>query len=115
MLNDRSFEDRLNAVKQGNPVPEPPMQPRSMITNNNNNNNNNNNPIQPPKNVLIPLLITKVISLVDTLLASFLYGVAINTVFNLEWTLLGSLAVGFFLNHAIAVFPRLLFPKRFNK
>jgi len=50
----------------------------------------------------------------DSAFASLLYGIAIKAIFNLDWSLIEAFAVGFLLNHAISIFPRVLFPKLFK-
>lgn len=106
MINDNSLGDRLNAVKKGVQVPKPPIQPQSVYQ----------QPIQPQQQfpTLKTYLISKGISIVDSFIASFLYGFAIKTIFSLDWSIFGAFAVGFLINHAISVFPRILFPKLFK-
>ena len=96
MLNDNSLGERLNAVKQGKPVPKPPMQP-------------NVHPSQYNKAMSFwSFLLGKTFHAIDVFAASFLYGFAIKTIFSFDWTLLGALAVGFIINHAIALWPRMI-------
>jgi hypothetical protein len=116
MINDNSLGDRLNAVKKGSTVPKPPMQPQSVYTPPAPQQEiKEQEPIQQPRAFEVKeYLLTRAFGMFDMLLASFLYGFAIKTIFSLDWNLLGAFAVGFFLNHAISVFPRVLFPKRFR-
>lgn len=108
MLNDNSLGDRLNAIKRGNPVPRPPVQPKNRVT--------QEKPPEPIKvNPLKAQLVTKAVHTLETLLVSMLYGFAIETVLSMDWTFIGALSVGFLLNHAISVFPRALFPGLFKK
>lgn len=103
MINDKSLEDRLNAVRNGNPLPAPPNKNPNILSNQVTN-------IPTTKNSNINIILRTL----DSFLASFLYGYAISTIFSLEWSLLGSLAVGFLINHSISVFPKKIFPKRFK-
>lgn len=99
MLNDNSLGERLNAVKSGKPIPEPPMQP------------NNAFPTYPPQGTPISLwtyIISQIVQMTGVFLASFLYGIAIKTLFAMDWNYLGCLAVGFLVNHAITVWPRVI-------
>jgi len=104
MLNDNSLGDRLNAVKNGKPIPVPPMQPQSV---------HDINPQQfvpaPQSRVsLKQFLITKSLTMVDILLASFLYGFAVKTIFGFDWSILGAFSVGFLINHAVTIWPTLI-------
>jgi hypothetical protein len=100
MLNDHSLGDRLNAVKNGKPIPEPPMQPQTVM--------NFQQPQPSQKPSLKNFLISKAISTVDVFAASFLYGYALKTVFGMDWNLLGALAVGFLINHAVTIWPKII-------
>ncbi len=102
MIKDNSLGDRLNAVKKGKPLPSPtqPMLSPQYQT--------------QQKLTLKNFLISKGINMLDMFLASFLYGFAIKTIFSLEWSIFASFAVGFLFNHAISIFPRILFPKLFK-
>jgi hypothetical protein len=103
MLNDNLLENRLNAVKKGQPIPKPISPIEAFLKK-----------LPPQKASLRDILISKFLFLFDIFIASFLYGLAINTVFSLKWDFLGCLAVGFLLNHIITVFPRVLFPKLYK-
>ena len=95
MLNDNSLGERLNAVKQGKPVPVPPMQPRV-------------HPQQIKPISFWAFLLSKTLRAGDVFLASFLYGFAIKTIFSLDWSILGALAVGFLINHAVTLWPTIV-------
>ena len=96
MLNDNSLGERLNAVKQGKPVPVPPMQPN----------------VQPQqlnrKASFWAFVLSKSFHTIDVFAASFLYGFAIKTIFSFDWSIIGALAVGFIINHAVTLWPRLI-------
>lgn len=104
MIKDNALGDRLNAVKKGQPIPEPPMQPQSVSL-----------PSAEPKITLKSFLISKILNISEILLTSLLYGYGIRTILNLDWNLFGALSVGFLLNHSISIFPKMLFPKLFKK
>ena len=108
MIKNNSLADRLNAIKQGMPLPSTDQK---EITHELKPNQQMSNIEQPSFKTYI---ISKLLSLVDTFLASFLYGYAIKTIFYLNWNLLGIFAVGFLLNHIVSVFPKFLFPKYFK-
>ena len=110
MINDNSLGDRLNAVKYGQPIPNPQNKEQTVIMKKNEDNYQVSN-----KSSDYAFLIPKIINLIDVLFASFLYGYAFKTLFNVDWDILGILSVGFIFSHAISVFPRILFPKFFNK
>jgi hypothetical protein len=110
MIKDNSLGDRLNAVKQGKPLPNPPAQHQSVYMHPQNYPQNQEQTVLTLKKYLI----SRGISLADSFIASFIYGFAIKTLFNLDWTILGAFAVGFLLNHSISIFPRILFPKFFK-
>jgi len=101
MLNDHSLGDRLNAVKNGEPIPAPPMQSQSVM-------NLQQQAPQQTKPSFKNFLISKAFTTVDVFAASFLYGYALKMIFGTDWTLLGALAVGFLANHAITIWPRFI-------
>jgi len=102
MLNDNSLSERLNAVRNGNPLPKPSMHPQSLFS------------IAPPKVAFNMFIITKGLNMLDTFIASFFYGFAIKTIFALDWSWFGAFCVGFLMNHVISLFPRVLFPRFFS-
>jgi hypothetical protein len=108
MINDDSLGDRLNAVKKGVSVPKPPAQVQSVYT----------PPVpQSEQNTVVTLktyLISRAITIMDSFIASFIYGFAIKTLFGLDWSLFAAFTVGFLFNHAISIFPKVLFPKWFK-
>lgn len=112
MINNDSLSERLNAVKKGKPLPPPPQQqtfvpPQSMPT------QQSQQPTQTQHTVKFYFL-SKLFVILDSGFASLLYGIAIKAIFNLDWSLFEAFAVGFLLNHAISIFPRVLFPKLFK-
>lgn len=103
MLNDNSLGDRLNAVKEGKPVPKLPTQ--SLYPN-------------IPQDIAKPssrvVWLGKSIQLFDISLVSFLYGFAIKTILFLDWSLIGVFAVGFLMNSILTIWPKYIFPKFFK-
>ena len=99
MLNDNLLEDRLNAVKEGIPIPKPP---KSLY------------PIPEQPQPFLIFLLNRGIKLCDMFFAYFLYGFAIKTIFFLDWSIFGALAVGFLLNNVITLWPKHIFPKLFK-
>lgn len=110
MLNDNSLGDRLNAVKNGKPIPTPPMQPQNVLDIN----QNQAKPHPPQKITWKSFLINKGIGMVDVFAASFLYGFGVKTIFGLDWSLFGAFTVGFLLNHVITIWPQ-VFKNIFRK
>lgn len=110
MINDNSLGDRLNAVKNGKPIPQPPVpQLQPMLT--------QQAPTvqeQKPTPSIKQQIYARLISMTDSFLASLLYGYAIKTILSLDWSVFAAFTVGFLFNHAISVFPKVLFPKLFK-
>lgn len=111
MINNDSLGDRLNAVKRGKPLPPPPQQqtfvpPQTMPT--------QQTSQQSQPTTIKFYFLSKLFVVLDSSFASLLYGIAIKAIFNLDWSLIEAFAVGFLLNHAISIFPRVLFPKLFK-
>jgi len=111
MINNDSLGDRLNAVKRGKPLPPPPQQPmyvppQAMPT--------QQTPSNQSEHTVKFYFLSKLFVVLDSGIASLLYGIAIKAIFNLDWSLFEAFAVGFLLNHAISIFPRVLFPKLFK-
>ena len=107
MIKDNALSDRLNDVKNGKQIQQINTKQETTII--------QKNIIEPTQQYsLKTILINKAISLFDVFMASLLYGFAIKTIFNLNWSLIGFFSVGFLLNHAISIFPRILFPKYYK-
>lgn len=99
MLNGNSLAERLNAVKHGKPIPQPPINPNVSYVQSH----------KPESSVPLWAIVTsKLIQSSGVLLASFLYGFAINTMFSFDWSLIGCLSVGFLLNHSITIWPKVV-------
>ena len=115
MLNDGSLEKRLNAVKDGQEVPVPAINPSDY----------NWAPQIPQKVSLTQEIIIftykSVNKLLGVLLASFLYGLAFQAILIATsviepetWNMFQVLGLGFLFNHALTVFP-LTFKKLFSR
>lgn len=104
MLKDNSLADRLNAVKQGKP----------SSTESNEVFNTHKKPINTTPQYNNNIILAKIISYIDVFIVSLFYGVALKTIFNTEWSLFGLFSVGFFLNHILFAFPKILFPNKFK-
>jgi len=104
MISDNSLGDRLNAIKHGKTLPNIGEQTKPVykVT---------QQPIKPSnKNHLK----SKGITIIEIFVTSFLYGYAIQTLFNVHWDILGILSIGFLLNHMVSVFPKIIFPKKYK-
>lgn len=103
MINHNSLEERLNAVKLGQPIPESPVSPEMNFSN------------PQSTNTLKPLtykqfLISEGYKLFNVMAASVLYGFGIKAIFSADWSFIGALGVGFLLNHSLTILLKL-----FNK
>jgi hypothetical protein len=103
MIKHNSLEDRLNAVREGKPIPKPPMQPVINL------------PEQEQAQVHKVLtykqfFITESYKLFNVIATSLLYGYGIRAIFSLDWNFIGTLGVGFLLNHTLTIILKL-----FNK
>jgi hypothetical protein len=96
MLPHKSLEDRLNAVKNGKPIPNPPVAEKPLI-------NNEQVPQQQFQQImsLKQFFFSEGYKIFNVLSSSILYGYGIRTIFSQDWNFIGSLGVGFLLNHAL--------------
>ena len=100
MINHNSLQDRLNAVRSGNPIPKPPMQPIINLQE------------QPILQNQTPLsykqfIISEGYKLFNVLATSALYGYGLRALFSTEWNFIGTLGVGFLLNHTLTILLKL--------
>ncbi len=105
MIKHSSLEERLNAVKLGKPVPQPPLQPVVNLQ----------QPQQTPTTKPITykqFFINEGYKLLNVIAASVLYGFGIQALFSTDWGFMGVLGVGFLLNHFLTI---LLKSKLFKK
>ena len=102
MIPHKSLEDRLNAVKNGKQIPKPPMPEKPII---------NNQAIQQPVQTILTVkqfLFNEGYKVFNVLSASILYGFGLKAIFSTEWNFLGTLGVGFLLNHSLTILLKLL-------
>ena len=99
MIKHSSLEERLNAVKLGNPIPPVPMRPEVNL--------------QQPQSItsIKPMtskqfFISEGYKLFNVMSASVLYGFGIKALFSTDWTFIGILGVGFLLNHTLTIILR---------
>jgi len=99
MLEHNSFQERLNAVKNGEPIPKPPM-PKPIIQ---------KPQIQQGQNLLTykQFFVNEGYKLFNVLSASALYGFGLKAIFGTEWNFIGLLGVGFLLNHGLTLILKL--------
>jgi len=100
MLKDKSFENRLNAIKSGKDIPEV-INPEYKWA-----------PIIPDKKINLSLtqkiildIYQSIGKILGVLIASLLYGYGILAILNMNWTPLQALGVGFLFNHALTTIP----------
>lgn len=100
MIKHSSLEERLNAVKKGDPIPSPPMQPEMNLQQ------------QKPTNIPTPVpyknfFISEGYKLFNVMAASTLYGFGLKALFSADWKFMGVLGVGFLLNHTLTILLKL--------
>lgn len=101
MIKHSSLEERLNAVKKGDPIPAAPIEPEMNLQ-------------QPkPSNPPIPVsyknfFISEGYKLFNVMSASLLYGFGLRALFSADWKFMGMLGVGFLLNHTLTILLKLL-------
>ena len=89
MLHDNSLSERLNAVKEGKPIPEPPKQ---------------ENTVQQPQPYvsLKDFFISEAYKTFQVLSTSLLYGFGLKALFSADWTFMGLFGVGIIANHILS-------------
>jgi len=105
MIKHNSLEERLNAVKLGNPIPLPPMMPEVNFQQ-----YPSAAPIKPMTSK--QFFISEGYKVFNVMSASILYGFGVKAIFSTDWSFMGILGVGFLLNHALTI---LLKSKLFKK
>ena len=101
MIKHNALEDRLNAVRDGKPIPKVPAQfeinsPEAGL-------------IQTQKIITYKeFLISEGYKLFNVLATSTLYGFGIKAIFSSDWKFIGTLGVGFLLNHFLTILLKLL-------
>ena len=101
MINDNSFEDRLNAIKYGEETPEivnPEYKWAPQI------------PESKTKITLTQKLLIDIYQsfgkISGVLIASILYGYGIAAILSQDWSAIQTLGVGFLFNHTLTTFPK---------
>ena len=97
MINHNALQNRLQAVKDGKPIPEPPLAQQSMVK-----------PPAPQTIALRQFFITEAYKFFNVIAASVLYGYGIKAIFSTDWNFMGILGVGFLLNHSLTILLKLL-------
>lgn len=102
MINHNALRDRLIAVRHGQPIPEPPLAINQAT--------NPQNPAKPNQQMLNykQFFINEGYKFINVLAASVLYGYGIMAIFSTEWNFIGTLGVGFLLNHTLTILLKLL-------
>ena len=91
MIKDNLLENRLNAVKEGKPVPSPSKGKNSAKVNQDHSNYNS------PKY----LFINELYKLFQVIATSLLYGYGFSAIFSMDWNFIQVLGVGLIANHFI--------------
>jgi hypothetical protein len=101
MTKHNALAERLNAVREGQPIPEAPSQFQI---------NTPNSEIHQNHQIITyrSFFISEGYKLFNVLATSALYGIGIKTIFSAEWSFIGSLGIGFLLNHFLTIFLKLL-------
>ena len=101
MLNHHLLEERLNAVKEGKPIPKVPVQFNETFQ---------DPTIQPSKSKIViykQFFISEGYKLFNVMAASILYGFGLKSLFSADWNLIGTIGVGFLLNHTLSILLKL--------
>ena len=106
MIKHDSLSNRINAVKNGKNIPEPPKSDHSI-----NNELNKNIKSRSNKNMRT-VVFGEIYKVLSVLLTSLLYGYGLKSLFAQHWTLLGTLGVGLLLNHSVLVTRQIIAEKR---
>jgi hypothetical protein len=100
MINHNALENRLNAVREGKPIP--PVEPQIQI------NHQGQVISQVHKEISYKeFLIQESYKLFNVLATSALYGFGLKAIFSTSWSFVGLLGVGFLLNHILTIFLKL--------
>jgi hypothetical protein len=100
MINHNALRDRLTAVRHGQPIPPPPMAANEV----------QNTPKLPTNPMLSykQFFVNEGYKFINVLAASVLYGYGIRAIFSTPWDFIGTLGVGFLLNHTLTILLKLL-------
>lgn len=83
MIKDNSLEERLNAVKEGKPIPKPYRQDNYIV------NDNNEDSI-----TLIDIIISEIRELTKIVVSSILYGYGISAIISKDWNFIKTFGIG---------------------
>lgn len=103
MIPDKALERRLNGIREGAEIPEPPKEIQKPLI------NFQEAPAKKDENLKL-LMSHHITTLIVSLIVSFFYGFGLEALFSQNWSFLGTIGVGFLLNQFVI----LLF-KFFNK
>lgn len=101
MIDNNSLENRLNAVKQGEKVPDPPKQDKRSF------NVKDKSEVDENTAAHYTLKFT-MFNIAGTLIVSVLYGFGVQAIFGVQWNIPEIAGVGFIVNQASEFLPRLL-------
>ena len=101
MINHNALEDRLEAIKSGQAIPEPPLPPRSK--------QGKKQEVVPQQNFITykQFFINEGWKTFNVLSASILYGYGLKALFAQDWNFIGVLGIGFLLNHFLTIILKL--------
>jgi hypothetical protein len=111
MISHNSLENRLNAIREGKEIP-PTENPNASIKPNNvkpSPEEYKPPPLPQVKNVALKnFLLSEGYKIFGVLSASILYGYGIRSIFSSSWDFIGTLGIGFILNHFLTIMLKLL-------
>ena len=99
MINHNLLAERLNAVKNGKPIPKLSI-----------NTNGNKEELQKQELRIIPhksFFISEGYKLFNIISTSILYGFGLKALFSTDWNFLGILGIGLLLNHFLTILLKL--------
>lgn len=100
MIKHNALENRLNAVRTGKPIPKVPDKFEII--------SNTPQSSQAPKPISYKeFFISEGYKLFNVLATSALYGLGLRAIFSTEWSFIGTLGVGFLLNHFLTIILKL--------
>ena len=102
MIPDNYMADRLNAVKEGNKPPGVKKNDEFIDT------LIKGHKIIEMRSSIGMTLVIAIVSIVDVLFASVLYGYATKALFNMDWVMLEALGIGFVLNNIFSLGPKFI-------
>ncbi len=94
MIKDNLLEKRLNAVKEGKPIPEVDNKENSLV-------NKKEDLLNKKETSLKIKAINEVYKLLQTLASSMLYGIGFDALLATEWSFIQMFGVGLLFNHTV--------------